>query len=59
MNNKTNAAEKFAAKIKELIEQDCIEALTIKVHASNSDELFKLAHEAGIKDVTICSFGCM
>ncbi|MBD5258211.1 MAG: hypothetical protein HDS52_05945 [Barnesiella sp.] len=51
--NRKVAAEKFAAKIRELAEKGCIESLSITIHAWSGDELFQLAQSIGIKEFSV------
>lgn len=51
--NRKEAAEKFAAKIRDLAENGNIENLSITIHAWSSDELFKLAQSLGIKELSV------
>lgn len=51
--NRKAAAEKFAAKIRELAENGNIESLSITIHAWSSEDLFELAKPLGIKELSI------
>ena len=51
--NRKAAAEEFAAKIRELAENDRIESLSITIRAWSSDEIFRLAHSLGIKELSV------
>ena len=45
--------EEFAAKIRELAENDRIESLSITIRAWSSDEIFRLAQSLGIKELSV------
>lgn len=53
LSNRAVAAEKFAAKIRELAENGRIESLSITIHAWSGEELFQLAHFLGIKELSV------
>ena len=53
--NKQEAVVKFVDKIKSLALNGDIESLSIKIVGESSDELYRLAVEAGIIDTTVFS----
>lgn len=56
MNNnetKREAIKKLSKKIQDLSMSGSIEVLSVTIVGEKSDELYRLATEAGIKDVTV------
>lgn len=49
------AAEKFAARLQELAEQGRIESLSITINSCDGDELFMMAKEIGINELTVAT----